>query len=277
MSRSIAPALFVTFLAFACSSEREPEGEPRERERARPAVSEPEPELVSNPNRETAVEYVTSDGVTISGTFVGGDEGEDLAPGPVAVLVHQLGSTRAEWAPLVQALTRAPRVSVLAIDLRGHGESTRAGDTTLDFNAFDEADWAKLELDVAGAIALARERFEADRVVLVGSSIGSSAAIRAAANDPSVSAVVAISPGRAYHAVDAMTPLASLAGKPFLAIASVGEADSAESARAMAAATGGEVQLYQGTAHGLRIAADSPEMIGRVDAFVRGALALPAE
>jgi pimeloyl-ACP methyl ester carboxylesterase len=276
MSRSIAPALLVTFVAFAaCSSEREPEAEPRVR--ARPAVSEPEPELVSNPNRETAVEYVTSDGVTISGTFVGGDEGEDHAPGPVAVLVHQLGSTRAEWAPLVQALTRAPRISVLAIDLRGHGESTRAGDTTLDFNTFDEADWAKLEIDIAGAIALARERFEADRVVLVGSSIGSSAVIRAAASDPSVSAVVAISPGRAYRGLDAMSPIAALSGKPFLALASVGEADSAESARAMAAATGGEVQLYQGTAHGLGIAAGSPEMIGRIETFVRRSVEQPAE
>lgn len=276
MSRSIAPALFVTFVALAaCSSEREPEAEPRER--ARPVVSEPEPELVSNPNRETAVEYVTSDGVTISGTFVGGDEGEDQAPGPVAVLVHQLGSTRAEWTPLVEALTRAPRISVLAIDLRGHGESTRAGERTLDFNAFDEGDWAKLEIDVAGAVALARERFEANRIVLVGSSIGSSAVIRAAASDPSIAAVAAISPGRAYRGVDAMTPIAALSGRPFLAIASSGEADSAESARAMAAATGGEVQLYRGTAHGIAIAVDSPEMIGRVEAFVRRSIEQPAD
>jgi pimeloyl-ACP methyl ester carboxylesterase len=272
MSRSFARALFVTWLT-ACGSDREPEAERRSSEpEARPVVSEPQPELARNPNRETAVELVTSDGVTIRGTFVGGDEGEDHAPGPVAVLVHQLGSTRAEWAPLVEALTRAPRVSVLAIDLRGHGESTRKGDATLDFNTFDDADWAKLEIDVAAAVALARERFEADRVVLVGSSIGSSAVIRVAAGDPSIAAVVAISPGRAYRGLDAMTPIASLSGKPFLAIASIGEADSAESARAMAAATGGEVELYEGDAHGLAIAADSPDMIRRADAFIRGAV-----
>jgi pimeloyl-ACP methyl ester carboxylesterase len=188
------------------------------------------------------------------------------------VLVHQLGSTRAEWAPLVAALTRAPALSVLSIDLRGHGESTRRGGEALDFNTFGDDEWAKLTIDVTGAVALARERFGATRVMIAGASIGSSAAILAAASDPAVVGVVAISPGRAYHGIDSLTPMTALAGRPLLAIASTGEAHSAETARAMAAAAGGEVELYPGDAHGMRIANDSPEMIARADAFIRHAL-----
>lgn len=69
---------------------------------------------------------------------------------------------------------------VLAIDLRAEGESESAMQT---FGAGEQ--W-----DVVGAVAMAR-RLGADRVAVLGFSLGGASALLAAARDPSVDAVVA--------------------------------------------------------------------------------------
>src|SRR5438552_1717881 len=79
------------------------------------------------------VTFTTDDGVTIGATLHPGATPD----APAVVLVHQLGSTRAEWDPLVAQLSHPPALTLLAIDMRGHGESTHGPNgTTLDFNQF---------------------------------------------------------------------------------------------------------------------------------------------
>ncbi|MCZ7681897.1 MAG: hypothetical protein M5U28_25135 [Sandaracinaceae bacterium] len=108
----------------------------------------------------------------------------------------------------------------------------------------------------------------------MGSSIGSSAAIVAAAGDPSVSAVVALSPGRAYRGIDAITPAARLGERALLVIASREEAPSAEAATDMARiAPAGELLLVDGDRHGVAMFERAPESLERVVAFLRQQLA----
>ncbi|MFF8770445.1 alpha/beta fold hydrolase [Kitasatospora sp. NPDC015120] len=52
------------------------------------------------------------------------------ADGPPLVLLHALGERGADWEPVLPAL--APRHRVLALDLRGHGDSDRPGDYALE-------------------------------------------------------------------------------------------------------------------------------------------------
>lgn len=240
-----------------------------------PGESPPAPEEppAAQPSAEEAepVTFRTPDGVTIHGSL---RSSADPA-GPAVILVHQLGATRGEWAPIVERLSAAPGLTTLAIDMRGHGESLEAEGAELSWHDFDNEQWAMIVEDVRAAIAFIRDRYDVppSRIALVGSSIGSSAILLAAVDEPGAVALVAISPGRAYRGLDAITPTTELGDRPFLAIAAEEELPAVEAARDMARiAAAGELELYGGGAHGLAILETSPQMADRVDAFLRQAL-----
>ena len=116
-----------------------------------------------------------ADGVRIAGLHLDRSDSETLA-----IYVHGfLANKNHRRVPrFVQAL--AQRVDVMAIDLRGHGESE--GETTLG---------AQEVLDIEATVAYAR-RIGYERIVTIGSSMGGASVIRHAALHQSQSAVVTI-------------------------------------------------------------------------------------
>lgn len=94
-----------------------------------------------------------------------GPDGDD----PTVVLLGSLGSTRAMWDPQVAALSAA--YEVIAIDLRGHGESpTPAGPYKID--------------ELAGDVLALLDRLGRGAVHLVGLSLGGAVAQWLAAHAP---------------------------------------------------------------------------------------------
>jgi pimeloyl-ACP methyl ester carboxylesterase/enoyl-CoA hydratase/carnithine racemase len=89
----------------------------------------------------------------------------DVGKGPAVVLLHSLGTSSALWDDILPALTAKYRV--IAIDARGHGDSTKQGAWHADSIANDV---------VAVAEAAGLERFG-----LVGISMGGLTAVRVAA------------------------------------------------------------------------------------------------
>lgn len=273
MSRRIVALGTVAVFLVGCSDPTpeaaDPAPEPEAvasapREVGEPVV-DPEPPPLPDPRRLTVE---AEDGLALVGDLRAG-AGPDA---PLVVLVHQLSTTRAEWEPLLRWLAAPPAMTTFALDMRGHGQSTRRGDDEVAWGDFETSDWERVADDVRAVIAHLRdsEALAPSRVILVGSSIGSSAVILAAANDPSVDAVVALSPGRAYRGVDALTPLAGLGERPLLAIASRGEPASAETARQMAGiAAAGDHLLVDGDRHGVGMFESAPESLERLVAFVR--------
>lgn len=273
MSRSCV--LIAALLLASCGDSRSSRGAPAparspEEGPSAPRASEPPPPPAGNrsgaPER---VSFETRDGVTLVGTLRAG--GEPSAP--AVVLVHQLSSTRAEWEPIVAGLSEVPGMTTLAIDMRGHGESTAgAAGTTLDWHDFDRERWPDTRLDVIAAIDFlaARGDLRPSRFVAVGSSIGSSAVLAAAAEDTRIERVALLSPGRAYHGFDAITPVPALGARPLLAVAAQREASAVETAQQMAriATTGREI-VYAGGNHGVRILEEAPQMKDDLVAFLR--------
>lgn len=140
-----------------------------------------------------AVEFPATDGVVVRGWFLPGAPVED-ADGAVAasgtiILAHGFRGNRLE--PGVPALELARALvgegfNVLMFDFRNHGESD--GDvTTLGYHEVK---------DVIGAVQwLRRERAaQAERIGIVGFSMGAVTSIMAASQEPSIGAVVADSP-----------------------------------------------------------------------------------
>jgi pimeloyl-ACP methyl ester carboxylesterase len=119
------------------------------------------------------ISFLGADRETLRGWFV------PPKSGAVVILMHGLGGNRASLLPDAEVITRAG-YGVLLLDSRASGES----DGTV-------ATWGVREaLDIAQAIRFVRARPEVKRVALLGFSVGATAVTRAAANDPSVSAVI---------------------------------------------------------------------------------------
>ncbi len=224
-----------------------------------------------SPPQEQQVSFVAADGLRLSASLWAPRAGAQLS----VVLVHQLGSDRREWRPFVEALLRVrPMPIVLALDLRGHGASVAEGRT---WRRFGSEDWEKLPLDVAAALDFlaSRPQLRTPRIVAVGSSIGGSAVFLTALHDrpyqdPRLDAVGWLSPGRAYHGLDVLSPASRYGRRPFAAFVAEGEMPAIETAEAFARILPkARVVRYPGSAHGVGILEDAPSLLQDVVAFVR--------
>lgn len=100
------------------------------------------------------------------------------------LLLHGLASTRRIWDLVAPRLSGLP---VVALDLRGHGQSERPA------GPYDAATVARDVLTAMDALGL-------DRAVVVGHSWGGSTALRLAADTPGrILAVVALDGGLSWH------------------------------------------------------------------------------
>jgi len=253
-------------LLAACSSDPAPRATPPEAVEA--PVAEPTEPVEETPPEPRVVRFTTSDGVTIVGELAPAARPEAGA----VILVHQLGSSRSEWAPLIERLHASPSITTLAIDMRGHGESTTGTSGEIEFHAFDHEAWAQTQEDVLAAVAfLSSEEsgVRPARISAVGSSIGSTAVVAAAAREPRLASFAVISPGRAYHGFDSLTPMLDLGSRGFFAIVSRDETEGVETAQAMARVTGTEAMVVDGTTHGVAVFTAEPATLDRLVAFLR--------
>ncbi len=215
------------------------------------------------------VSFLADDGVTITGSYYAPASATERC----AVLVHQLSSTRAEYQPVIERIGGA--MHVVAIDMRGHGASTRGADgATITWKMFETADWEKVEGDVGKAMELLAAKGAGDACVLVGSSIGSSAVLRyAGANPDKARALVLLSPGVAYRGVK--TPDAARASRAPVLVVHSQENGAADAAGALAGIwrdatppVAVEVIADPGDAHGMRIVSGDPAILERVVTFI---------
>lgn len=149
------------------------------------------------------VTFETSDGLELHGTYWA--PASALTRAPCVVALHMYRSERGAWEPLAKPLTDRG-CALLAIDMRGHGESKMQGDDDLSARvvARDAELFNAMHLDAEAAIEWARKekRTPKGRVVLVGASVGCSVAIHAATKKPlDVAAVAVLTPGENYLGV----------------------------------------------------------------------------
>jgi dienelactone hydrolase len=142
-----------------------------------------------------------ADGVTLAGQFY-----EAAArPAPGVVLVHMQSRTRADWDEVAQQL-EAAGITVLAIDLRGHGASGGSA-----------APLAAMVPDVRAAVSWlsTRPTVRPDAIGVAGASLGANLALLAAADQPLARAVAAISPSLDYRGLRVgPETMKKLAGRP---------------------------------------------------------------
>lgn len=148
------------------------------------------------------VHLKTEDQFEIVGTFRNADH--DRA----AILLHMMPATRESWNAFAIELDAVGYAS-LAIDERGHGESTMNG--TKSYKTFSDVEQQAKILDVEAAFAfLVDQGFDKEDIVIIGASIGANLAIEFLARHPEVKIAIALSPGLDYHGVLAEPPIEAL-------------------------------------------------------------------
>lgn len=182
------------------------------------------------------VSFVTSDGVTIVGNLYKAD-GQRFA-----ILLHMMPSTKEGWEAFAQKLV-AEGYTCLAIDERGHGESTMGG--TLNYREFTNDQQQAKMLDAKAAFAyLQTLGASAENTTVIGGSIGSNLAINFLAEHPAMKKAVALSPSLDYHGVKTAESIKHLAdGQQLLIVTSDDDSESHDDSQQMQALNSDHVDL----------------------------------
>jgi pimeloyl-ACP methyl ester carboxylesterase len=179
----------------------------------------------TNNIRETAgqkVSFLTDDGVLIAGTYYSPSLSHQMAPTNAIILLHMLGRDRNDWNTFASELSnRSNGFAVLSIDLRGHGESINQNGKTISFQSFTPDDFNKMVLDVKAAkqFLVTQKSINPTNIAIVGASIGANVGLKYAASDPSIKAVVLLSPGLNYKGVTTSDSIRKYANPVYIATA----------------------------------------------------------
>ncbi|MEW6253603.1 MAG: alpha/beta fold hydrolase, partial [Planctomycetota bacterium] len=171
------------------------------------------------------VSFHAADGVRIAADYYPPPSAE-RGDAPAVILLHGYAADRKIWEPLIAPLHQAG-FAVLALDLRGHGESA----TTTSHQAVQQRDpelFRAMQNDVLGAYdwLAARPGIDRARLALVGAGVGASVALQYAAHDRSVDALACLSPRLNDLGLDASGDTHQITGRRLLMIANEAERDA---------------------------------------------------
>ena len=145
------------------------------------------------------IRFQSVDGVTLSGHRFGrGTDG--------VILAHRFPTDQISWFPFAESI-QARDWTALTFDFRGYGTSD------------GEREIAKIDRDLAGAVHYARGS-GAKRIILIGASMGGTAALKVSAAEP-VDGVVVLSPSMAFLGLSSEEDLPKIRAPKFFLVSEV--------------------------------------------------------
>ncbi|MFQ5600085.1 MAG: alpha/beta hydrolase family protein [Candidatus Krumholzibacteriia bacterium] len=172
------------------------------------AVAQPEPE---------SFELTAEDSVRVMAYWYAAPRSEDA---PVALLLHNVGSSHFGWQPLLRPLSSAG-LRVLSLDLRGHGRSKDlAPDVYQRMVRRERGPYLAMIHDVEAAIRWLTDEKDVppEEIILVGGEYGSTLAFQAMARNPELGAAVALSPSTKYFQAPLLTHAEKYGTRPLLLV-----------------------------------------------------------
>src|SRR3989338_11429544 len=140
------------------------------------------------------IEFKTADGMSICASHWRGEKGSSAV-----LLLHMMPADRSSWDEFADKLY-ASGFGVLAIDLRGHGESEGGPD---GFRDFSDEDHQKSIEDVRAAIAFQVAEGHS-KFFVAGASIGANLALEYLSESERISAAVLLSAGLNYRGIETL-------------------------------------------------------------------------
>jgi len=160
------------------------------------------------------------------------------------LLVHQSGKSSKDWQMLTDVLNRAG-FSTAAIDLRGHGQSDKAG------SALVEADYLNMAKDLDAGLKWLRKQGVKD-VACVGASLGANLCVRAAAEDGAFTGLVLLSPAIKYNGISSGKAIREYGERPVSIVVSSDDRKSSSQSAILKGLAKGDVryEVLDGAGHG---------------------------
>lgn len=213
------------------------------------------------------VAFQASDGLLLSADYYAPPN--HRGPAPLVILLHGHGMTRECWQPLVQPL-RDGGFAVLALDLRGHGESATES-TRNGMRDRDPLVVADIHRDLRAAYdwLAHQEGVDRARFALVGADLGGSAALRYATRDRSVDAIVCLSPAPDAMGIDTRSDLPKLRGRAILLVSGK---DSAAARGLARLASGAKCLTGDGEGQGVELLDQDARLAASIVKFLSAAV-----
>ncbi|MEC8493293.1 MAG: alpha/beta fold hydrolase [Planctomycetota bacterium] len=185
----------------------------------------------------STVSFKTKDKLILKGSYFAPKKSKSKSKAaPAALLIHDAGSDRSKLDSVAGYLQKRG-FAVLVVDLRGHGESA---DEDSVFETADEKDretmWSlsSRDVDAAAEFLVDQEGVHSTNLSLVGFGAGASLAVRRAAADDNVRALVLVNPTRNNFGYNLVNGVAELGGLPTLIVAPKDRRDDARRLQAAA-------------------------------------------
>ncbi|MBU2566874.1 alpha/beta fold hydrolase [Patescibacteria group bacterium] len=223
------------------------------------------------------ISYKTFDGVTIVGDWY-----PTTTTVGVVILLHMMPIDRKSWAPFQKVLA-ANNIASLAIDMRGHGDSTVGeGGIKLDYKTFKDIQHQQTLNDISGAIDwLTNKNYPKSQIVVVGASIGANLALWSLEQEPSLAGAVLLSPGN-YRGMDSVAQAGEvLPHQSLLAAGSdTDDPEAYEAARAIierCSSSRKSFLPYKNAGHGIHLFASDPTLMDKLAEWIRETIQTPIQ
>lgn len=136
------------------------------------------------------VTFSTKDGWTLSAVYFPAAPQEKTV-----ILLHDLGKKKEDFASFEQALAKEG-LGYLAVDLRGHGQSTGNGEYKKFAREGADNPFNQMVQDVVAAVGFLKgKKIPDENIILLGAGLGANVAAKAAEQMPQIEAIGLISPG----------------------------------------------------------------------------------
>ena len=160
---------------------------------------------------EQPVSLSTKDGWNLAAVYM------PAVKNTTVILLHDLGKNKEEFSSFKKALAKAG-FGYLALDLRGHGQSTGAGSYKAFAKEGPDNPFNKMLQDaLAGINFLKSKNISEDHIILLGAGLGANVAAKAAGAVPNLLGIALISPSANIRDVLPVPALRSYKGAVLLA------------------------------------------------------------
>ncbi|MBI4281002.1 alpha/beta fold hydrolase [Candidatus Uhrbacteria bacterium] len=207
-----------------------------------------------------SISFETADGLIIKGDYYP-SQGSNQA----VLLLHMRPETKSSWKSLAEQLV-ANGFSVLAIDLRGHGESVlRSNGGAVRYETFTEPEEQQSikDLEAAGRWLEEQRGFLPNNLALVGASIGANLALQYLSERADLPAAVLLSPGLVYRGIDTQPMLEKLAsGQRLMFVAAKDDTYSALTVGVLneKTAVSHQTKIFDSGGHGTHLFSSHPSL-----------------
>lgn len=184
------------------------------------------------------------------------------------ILAHMLGRDSSDWTFLNKKLHQT-NFSTVAIDLRGHGKSAKAG------AALAAGDYSAMLADLEAGVVWLRSK-GVDEISCVGASIGANLCAQLGAKDPRIVNLVLLSPGLNYKGITSGDALQAYGDRPVLIVAAEDDRFAPRAAGLLEEAAKGQVhyELLPEGGHGTKMLTRAASLENMVMSWLAGTFKL---